>query len=144
MGVSSFKYDILGKSLPELSMDDKDFKEKLTKQEYHVLREKGTEGAFSGEYDTTFDDGMYQCKACGAQLFTSDNKYDSGCGWPAFDQAIEGAVKFTEDKTLGMMRTEVTCAKCGSHLGHVFEDGPKETTGQRFCINSIALSLDKK
>ncbi len=127
-----------------ISMKEEDFKEKLTPEQYHVLREKGTERAFTGEYDKMFDDGMYQCGACGAQLFASDNKYDSGCGWPAFDQALPGAVVFTEDNSLGMKRTEVTCAKCDSHLGHVFEDGPKETTGQRFCINSLALNFDKK
>ena len=126
-----------------MSTEDK-FKEALTDKEYHVLREKGTERAFTGKYDEFFDDGMYNCKACGTKLFESGKKFNSGCGWPAFDQAIEGAVEYHEDKTLGMMRTEVTCSKCGSHLGHVFEDGPKETTGKRFCINSIALNFDEK
>lgn len=125
-------------------MNEEELKEKLTEQEYHVLREKGTEKAFTGEYDTTFDDGMYQCKACGAQLFASDNKYDSGCGWPAFDQALEGAVEYSEDNSLGTPRTEATCVNCGSHLGHIFEDGPEETTGQRLCINSIALDFKPK
>lgn len=125
-------------------MKEEEYKEQLSEQEYKVLREKGTERAFSGEYDEFFDDGMYKCKACRAQLFDSGKKYDSGCGWPAFDQALEGAVAYNEDNSLGMKRTEVTCAKCGSHLGHVFDDGPKETTGKRFCINSIALNFDKK
>lgn len=120
------------------------FKEKLTDQEYHVLREKGTERAFTGKYDEFFEDGMYACKACGAQLFDSSKKYNSGCGWPAFDEAIPGAVNYHEDNSLGMHRTEVTCSNCGSHLGHVFDDGPKETTGKRFCINSIALNFGEK
>lgn len=125
-------------------LTEEELKEKLTEQQYHVLREKGTERAFSGKYDKHFEDGMYMCGACGQQLFDSSKKYDAGCGWPSFDQAIPGAVKFHEDKSLGMVRTEVTCSNCGSHLGHVFEDGPKETTGQRFCINSLALDFDKK
>ena len=125
-------------------MTEDDYKQKLSPEKYHVLREKGTERAFTGEYDEFFEDGMYNCGACGAQLFASDNKYNSGCGWPAFDQALEGAVVYTPDDSHGMHRTEVTCAKCGSHLGHVFEDGPQETTGKRFCINSLALDFDKK
>lgn len=125
-------------------MNEEELKEKLTEQEYHILREKGTERAFTGEYDEFFEDGMYKCKACGAQLFDSTKKYNSGCGWPAFDEAIDGAVTYTPDNSLGMKRTEVTCTACGSHLGHVFDDGPKETTGKRFCINSLALNFDKK
>jgi peptide-methionine (R)-S-oxide reductase len=121
-----------------------EWKKELSKQEYHVLREKGTEIPFSGKYDKVFDTGMYVCKACGAQLFESGRKYDAGCGWPSFDQAIPGAVEFHEDSTLGMKRVEVTCARCGGHLGHVFPDGPKETTGKRFCINSASLGFTKK
>ena len=130
-------------------MDDKvikteeEWKKSLTPEEYHVLREKGTEMPFTGKYDKMFDKGMYVCKACGAQLFASDRKYDAGCGWPSFDQALPGAVVFTEDNTLGMKRIEVTCARCGAHLGHIFPDGPKETTGQRFCINSVSLDFKK-
>jgi len=127
----------------EKELNEQELKEKLSEQEYHILREKGTERAFTGEYDEFFEDGMYKCKACGSQLFDSGKKYNSGCGWPAFDEAIDGAITYTPDNSLGMKRTEVTCSNCGSHLGHVFDDGPKETTGKRFCINSLALNFDK-
>jgi peptide-methionine (R)-S-oxide reductase len=120
-----------------------EWKNILTPEQYHVLVEKGTERPFTGEYDRHFEDGAYVCGACGTKLFESQNKYDAGCGWPSFDQAIPGAVEFHEDNTLGVPRTEVTCATCGGHLGHVFPDGPKDTTGQRFCINSISLDFRK-
>jgi peptide-methionine (R)-S-oxide reductase len=116
-------------------------RQKLTPEQYRILREKGTEAPFTGEYVHTKDKGMYQCAACGNQLFSSDTKFDSGTGWPSFDQAIPGSVVMHEDVRLGMKRTEVTCAQCGSHLGHVFNDGPKDTTGKRFCINSACLRL---
>jgi peptide-methionine (R)-S-oxide reductase len=121
-----------------------EWKKELTPEQYRVLREKGTEVPWSGEYVTTTDDGMYVCAACGAQLFSSDRKFDAHCGWPSFDQAIPGSVLFHEDNSLGMRRIEVTCARCGGHLGHVFDDGPRETTGKRFCINSASLRLKKK
>lgn len=121
-----------------------DFKAILTPEQYHIMREKGTEAPFSGEYDKTFDDGMYHCAACGAPLFSSLTKYDSGCGWPAFWAPVAGdKVILKPDDSLGMHRIEVTCANCGSHLGHVFDDGPSEHGGSRFCINSLALNLDK-
>ncbi len=122
---------------------DEELRAELTPEQYHVLREKGTEAAFTGEYWNEHSKGMYQCAACGAQLFSSETKFDSGTGWPSFDQAIPGAVEFKQDLTHGMSRTEVTCAACGSHLGHLFEDGPA-TTGKRFCINSCALNLKKE
>lgn len=122
---------------------DEELRTELTPEQYHVLREKGTEAAFTDEYWNEHSKGMYQCAACGAQLFSSETKFDSGTGWPSFDQAIPGAVKFKQDLTHGMSRTEVTCAACGSHLGHMFEDGPA-TTGKRFCINSCALNLKKE
>jgi peptide-methionine (R)-S-oxide reductase len=120
-----------------------EWKNLLTSEQYHVLVEKGTERAFSGKYDQHFEDGAYVCGACGAKLFDSQNKYDAGCGWPSFDRAIPGSVEFHDDDTLGMRRTEVICAKCGGHLGHIFSDGPKDTTGQRFCINSVSLDFKK-
>ena len=122
-----------------------DWKAILTPEQYHVLREKGTEAAGTGEYDHTFEDGIYRCAACGNELFSSVNKYDSGCGWPAFGSSIDpNKVTLHDDTSFGMQRIEVRCAKCNSHLGHVFEDGPSEHGGKRFCINSIALNLDKE
>lgn len=123
-------------------MEEKDFKNKLTDKEYEILRERGTEAPFSGKYVNTKEKGQYKCKACGNVLFSSYTKFDSGTGWPSFDQAIEGAVKYEKDGAYGMNRTEVMCAKCDSHLGHVFDDGP-ETTGKRYCINSVCLDLEK-
>lgn len=114
----------------------------LTPEQYHVLREKGTEPAFSGEYDSVFDPGTYSCGACGAKLFESGTKFDAHCGWPSFYDALPGTVELTPDTTLGMKRTEVTCANCGSHLGHVFEgEGLGVPTDQRYCINSLSLKF---
>lgn len=118
--------------------------DKLTPEQLAILREKGTERPFTGKLLNNKDSGKYTCAACGAKLFESDAKFESGTGWPSFDQAIPGAVKQVTDTSLGMERTEVVCANCGGHLGHVFNDGPKETTGQRFCINSACLDFDPK
>lgn len=115
----------------------------LTPEQYAVLREKGTEAPFTGEYVHEKADGTYGCAACGNPLFTSDAKFDSGTGWPSFDQALPGAVESHVDSSHGMSRTEITCARCGSHLGHIFDDGPTET-GKRFCINSVCLDLEEK
>ena len=117
------------------------WKKRLTTEQYHVLREKGTEVPFTGKFYKNFEKGMYACGACGQDLFTSDTKFDSDCGWPSFDRSLEGNVEFKNDDGFGMQRTEVVCKNCASHLGHVFDDGPKETTGKRFCINSVALNF---
>lgn len=124
-------------------MNEDEIKQKLTEEEYEVLRKKGTEAPFSGEYVNTKEKGMYTCKVCGTQLFTSEAKFDSGTGWPSFDDALPEALDLKDDNSHGMHRTEVVCKKCGSHLGHVFDDGPTETK-KRFCINSVCLDLKKE
>ena len=121
---------------------DAEWKQTLTPERYHVLREKGTEVPFAGEYDSMFDVGMYACAACGTRLFLSEQKFDAQCGWPSFYDALPGSVVFTPDSSLGMTRTEVTCATCGGHLGHVFEgEGFNTPTNQRYCINSLSLQF---
>ena len=117
------------------------WKSELTPEQYEVLREKGTERAFTGEYWDHFEKGHYACAACSTQLFSSDAKFESDCGWPSFDQALPGTVKYVDDYSYGMIRKEVVCATCGGHLGHIFDDGPKETTGKRFCMNSVSLKF---
>ena len=119
---------------------EEELKRKLTPEEYHILREKGTEVPGSGALLYEKRNGVYTCKVCGNQLFRSGAKFDSGTGWPSFDEAIPDAVVLREDKSYGMSRTEVTCARCGSHLGHLFDDGPTET-GKRYCLNSVCLEL---
>lgn len=121
--------------------DDEYWRDKLTPEEFHVCREKGTERAFTGEYWNCKEEGVYHCRCCGEPLFLSDTKYDSGCGWPSFFQPLEAEViAEARDTSHGMIRTEVMCRKCGAHLGHVFEDGP-QPTGLRYCINSLSIKL---
>ena len=121
---------------------EEEWKKKLTSEEYAVLREKGTEAPFTGKYAHSKEKGTYNCMACGNPLFSSDTKFDSGTGWPSFDKAIPDAIKKRTDNSRGMEREEVVCAKCGSHLGHIFDDGPTKT-GKRYCINSVCLDLQK-
>lgn len=126
-----------------ITRTEDEWKKILTPQEYHVLREAGTDRPFTGQYTDTDDAGNYYCKACGNLLFRSDEKYHSGCGWPAFfDTADSSAVVTRLDDSHGMLRVEVLCGKCHSHLGHVFEDGPRDKTGIRYCINSSSLQFE--
>ncbi len=125
-----------------MKLTDEEFKKKLTPEQYRILREKGTEAPFTGEFLHNKEKGTYTCMACGAELFKSEHKFDSGSGWPSFyDVFSSDAVKLKEDSSHGMHRVEVTCANCGSHLGHVFNDAKDQPTGMRFCINSAALDF---
>jgi peptide-methionine (R)-S-oxide reductase len=127
-----------------LPASEDEWRSRLTPEQYRVLRQAGTERPFTGEYVNVFSDGTYRCAACSNQLFDSRSKYHSSCGWPSFTQALEGAVEFRQDRSHGLIRTEVRCARCHSHLGHVFDDGPPEAGGQRYCMNSVALDLQPK
>ncbi len=126
------------------TITDAEWRARLTPEQYHILREKGTERAFTGTYDKHYEAGEYFCAGCGAKLFESDAKYNSGCGWPAFTAPADGdALAEHRDMSYGMIRTEVTCAQCDGHLGHVFSDGPPEAGGLRYCINSASINFDK-
>jgi peptide-methionine (R)-S-oxide reductase len=132
------------KSNLKVEKSEAEWKEQLTPEQFYVLREKGTERPHTGEYDMFFKDGIYHCKGCNAELFSSETKFDAHCGWPSFDQAIsDSAIIEKTDVSHGMVRTEVMCGKCGGHLGHVFNDGPTET-GLRYCINSVSLGFDEE
>ncbi len=121
---------------------DEYWKSKLTPEQYHITRQKGTEVPFSGEYINNHDDGIYRCVACGNELFSSNTKFDSGSGWPSFTNPVNlKNVKLTKDNSLGLVRTEVQCSNCGAHLGHVFDDGPENKGGQRYCVNSVSLDF---
>ena len=110
----------------------------LSDEEFKVLRKKGTELPFTGKYNNHFDKGIYRCRACDTPLYDSESKFESGCGWPSYDKALPGALEFIKDNSHGMIRTEIVCAKCGGHQGHVFNDGPS-TTGERYCVNSVSI-----
>ena len=124
---------------------EQEWRDKLSPVQYEIMRRKGTERPFTGKYALTKDEGMFKCAGCGAELFSSDTKFESGSGWPSFTEpAVAEAVELREDISHGMVRTEVVCARCGGHLGHVFDDGPRDAGGMRYCINSCALNLDSE
>jgi len=127
----------------EIKKTEQEWREQLTPQQYHILREAGTERPFTGKYVNTEDDGIYVCAGCGNELFSSETKFHSGSGWPSFWDVInQGNVELRDDHSYGMKRTEIICAHCGGHLGHVFDDGPRDKTGLRYCINSAALEFE--
>ena len=128
----------------KVTKTDEEWKAQLTSEQYYVLRQAGTERPFSSELNKEYSEGVFHCAACDTPLFESENKFDSGTGWPSFDQEIEGNVAYSVDYNLGYARTEEHCATCGGHLGHVFNDGPRQTTGKRHCINGVALKFVPK
>ena len=131
--------------MEKINLSEDEWKKKLTAEQFRILREKGTEPAFTGRFLENKEKGTYVCAACGNELFSSKAKFDSGCGWPSFwDSIDENKITLKEDNSHGMRRTEILCKNCGGHLGHVFDDGPKEKTGKRYCVNSIALGFKKK
>ncbi len=140
-----FQRDSRGVIVNAKLIPDAEWQKRLSPEQFHVTREKGTERAFTGKYWNTKESGVYRCSNCGEVLFRSKEKFDSGCGWPSFyDAADKAKIKETIDTSYGMVRTEVTCANCGAHLGHVFEDGPTDKTGLRYCINSASIELEKE
>ena len=129
--------------LKPLPASEAEWRKVLGREQYKVLREAGTERPFAGEYNAVWEEGTYRCAACGNPLFDSNTKFDHGCGWPSFSEAISGSTEELTDRSHGMVRTEVRCARCQSHLGHIFPDGPKATGGMRYCMNSVAIDLQK-
>lgn len=130
--------------MPNKKTTDAEWRKILSPEQYKVLRQKGTELPFTGKYENYNGEGRYVCAACGTELFNSSTKFDAHCGWPSFYDAIPGTVEFHQDDSHGMSRTEVTCAHCGSHLGHIFDDAPDQPGGQRYCINSVSLDFKPK
>jgi peptide-methionine (R)-S-oxide reductase len=128
----------------DIPASDEEWRQRLTPEQYAVLRKHGTERAFTGPYLDAKDDGTYRCAGCGNPLFDSSVKFESGTGWPSFTEAIPGSVKEIEDRSYGMVRTEIQCARCGGHLGHLFPDGPREAGGLRYCMNGCGLDLEKR
>ena len=129
----------------QIPKNEEEWRKRLTPEQFEVLRRKGTERAFTGQFWNVKDDGVYRCAGCGAELFASDTKFDSGTGWPSFTEPkVADAVEIREDRSWGMRRTEVVCRSCGGHLGHVFDDGPSDAGGQRYCMNSCSLDLDPR
>ena len=122
---------------------DSEWKELLNADEYRILREKGTEYPFTGKYNDHHEKGMYRCKGCGQELYQSEHKFESGCGWPSYDAAVEGSIEYIKDTTHGMIRTEIVCSNCGGHQGHVFDDGPT-ATGKRYCVNAASIDFIPK
>ncbi len=127
----------------KVNKSEDEWKKILSPQQYYILREKGTDRPGDYGYTNHFEKGTYFCAACNAQLFESNSKFQSHCGWPSFDDAIDGAVSYKLDKSHGMIRTEILCNSCGGHLGHIFDDGPQETTGKRYCVNSTSITFKK-
>ena len=123
-----------------IEKSESEWREQLSAEEFKILRQKGTEFAHTGKFNLHFEDGTYKCKGCNSTLFESNNKFKSSCGWPSFDDAIEGKIEYVKDTSHGMIRTEILCANCGGHLGHVFNDGPTKT-GVRFCVNSASIDF---
>ena len=138
---SNFQQKKMNKPIDyKVTKTDKEWKEILNDEEYKILRKKGTEYPHTGEYNLHFEEGVYNCKGCKTPLFNSDQKFNSDCGWPSFDDAIEGSIEYKNDYSLGMIRVEILCSNCGGHLGHIFNDGPTNT-GKRYCVNSVSLDF---
>ena len=125
----------------KIEKSEQEWKEQLSEEQYKILRKKGTEAPHTGKYNLHFEDGKYKCAGCGNVLFESEAKFKSNCGWPSFDQSVEGSIEYVKDTTFGMIRTEILCSNCGGHIGHVFDDGPTET-GQRYCVNSASIEFN--
>jgi peptide-methionine (R)-S-oxide reductase len=144
ISINSFSQEKNKKNMvKKIIKTEQEWKQILTPQEFYVLREKGTDRPSEGGLTSHFEKGTYLCAACDTQLFESNSKFESHCGWPSFDDAIKGRVEFVLDKSHGMIRTEIICTACEGHLGHVFNDGPKETTGQRYCVNTTSIKFVK-